>query len=285
MNIQNRSSGDLSEIETLVSRFYPYAKESLGFDQDANITFESNTENASNPLGNTAYYAPEQKHIVIFVDNRHPKDILRSLSHELVHHSQNCRGDFDNQIQMEDGYAQKNPHLREMEREAYEKGNMVFRDWTDTLDESLRRKFNTPMLNKKQIKNIVNRILECCGDVEEEDEDEPGKHSGSKEDKKFGSGAMFAQSAVMTEESIDTIVEPDDAIRMNRIKPFVMIRGKTYKWEESDGVTLKVVDDQGADQQFRLSDIEDIKVPDIQEPIEEWYRSSLYDKLLTEYSK
>ena len=56
-------------------------------------------------------------------------------------------------------------------------------------------------------------------------------------------------------------------------------------WEESDGVTLKVVDDQGADQQFRLSDIEDIKVPDIQEPIEEWYRSSLYDKLLTEYSK
>ena len=27
--------------------------------------------------------------------NRHPKDVLRSFSHELVHHAQNCRGDLD----------------------------------------------------------------------------------------------------------------------------------------------------------------------------------------------
>ena len=29
------------------------------------------------------------------------------------------------------GYAQKDKHAREMEREAYEKGNMCFRDWED----------------------------------------------------------------------------------------------------------------------------------------------------------
>jgi hypothetical protein len=29
------------------------------------------------------------------------------------------------------GYAQKDPHLRAMERQAYEKGNMLFRDWED----------------------------------------------------------------------------------------------------------------------------------------------------------
>ncbi len=29
------------------------------------------------------------------------------------------------------GYAQSNEHLREMEREAYEEGNLCFRDWED----------------------------------------------------------------------------------------------------------------------------------------------------------
>jgi hypothetical protein len=69
--------------------------------------------------------------ITVFVDNRHPKDILRSLSHELVHHGQNCRGDLNSAGAGEQGYAQKDPHLREMEREAYEVGNLCFRDWED----------------------------------------------------------------------------------------------------------------------------------------------------------
>jgi len=30
-----------------------------------------------------------------------------------------------------EGYAQNNPHLRKMEEEAYEKGNMILRDWED----------------------------------------------------------------------------------------------------------------------------------------------------------
>ena len=84
------------------------------------------------PLGKTAYYNPDKMEITLFVDKRHVKDILRSLSHELVHHTQNCRGDFNNsKIAGEQGYAQKDPHLREMEREAYELGNMCFRDWED----------------------------------------------------------------------------------------------------------------------------------------------------------
>ena len=32
-----------------------------------------------------------------------------------------------------EGYAQDDEHLREMEREAYECGNMIFRDWEDNL--------------------------------------------------------------------------------------------------------------------------------------------------------
>jgi len=55
------------------------------------------------------------------------------LSHELVHHAQNCRGEFDKTAAMGEGYAQADEHLREMEREAYEKGNLIFRDFTDGL--------------------------------------------------------------------------------------------------------------------------------------------------------
>ena len=70
---------------------------------------------------------------MLYTQGRHIKDILRSLSHELVHHHQNCRGDFDGDITTNEGYAQNDEHLREMEREAYECGNMIFRDWEDNL--------------------------------------------------------------------------------------------------------------------------------------------------------
>ena len=77
---------------------------------------------------------------------------MRSLSHELVHHAQNCRGEFDKPtVAGEQGYAQKDPHLREMEREAYELGNMCFRDWEDGYKQS------NPMLERRE--RIYYRLL------------------------------------------------------------------------------------------------------------------------------
>jgi len=35
-------------------------------------------------------------------------------------------------ITTEEGYAQTNKHLREMEKEAYTVGNMLLRDWEDS---------------------------------------------------------------------------------------------------------------------------------------------------------
>ena len=52
---------------------------------------------------------------------------MRSVSHELVHHDQNCKGKFENIGPTEEGYAQSDPYLREMEEEAYK--DMTFRDW------------------------------------------------------------------------------------------------------------------------------------------------------------
>jgi hypothetical protein len=61
---------------------------------------------------------------------RHPKDVMRSFAHEMIHHMQNCDdrlGNITTQNTNEEG------DLPEIEREAYEKGNMTFRNWTDTL--------------------------------------------------------------------------------------------------------------------------------------------------------
>jgi len=116
-----------------VDNFFPYSQKQLRFDQPVSIVFQSDEENASRMLGKTAYYDPEGMQVVLYTDNRHPKDVMRSLSHELVHHAQNCRGDFKAESGLETGYAQNDPHLRQMEREAYTKGNLIFRDFEDLI--------------------------------------------------------------------------------------------------------------------------------------------------------
>ena len=130
----NDVSGQCGEAVDYAGKFLPYAHKKLGFNKPVGVNFVSDPENAKNPLGNTAYYDPNKMEITIFVDKRHVKDILRSLSHELVHHTQNCRGEFDKQVDTSAGYAQKDPHMRKMEAEAYLLGNgFLFRDWEDHL--------------------------------------------------------------------------------------------------------------------------------------------------------
>ena len=132
MEIVDLSNGVVMEdLKKLIREYYKYAKESMGFDKPVRIVLRHNESNAAKILGRTGEYDPYKKKIVIYVTSRHPKDILRSFSHELVHHAQNCRGDFENASMREQGYAQKDKHLREMEREAYEMGNLCFRDWED----------------------------------------------------------------------------------------------------------------------------------------------------------
>lgn len=132
MKVNNHTDLDLTELEQQVDRFYPYSKQQLGFDQDPqSINFISDPDNATDMLGKTAFYDPESFSITIYADNRHPKDMMRSLSHELVHHAQNCRGEFDNEMDLGEGYAQEDEHMRNMEKEAYSLGNIVFRDWED----------------------------------------------------------------------------------------------------------------------------------------------------------
>ena len=124
-------------IKPLINQFMPFAKKRMGFAKPPRLFLRSDVSNADNPLGKTAYYDPNEQKVVLYITGRHPKDVMRSLSHELVHHTQNLRGDFDNVQAMGDGYAQNDAHLREMEREAYEMGNLCFRDWEDSIKHTI----------------------------------------------------------------------------------------------------------------------------------------------------
>jgi len=123
----------------LIKKFLPYAQEKMGFEDPPTLFLRSDAQNAVNPLGKTAFYDPAAKSITLYITNRHPKDVMRSFSHELVHHTQNCNGKFDNVNggEMGEGYAQNDDHLREMEREAYEMGNLCFRDWEDSIKNTI----------------------------------------------------------------------------------------------------------------------------------------------------
>ena len=88
-------------------------------------------ENGAMTLGRTAFYDPSELKIVLFITGRHPKDILRSFAHELIHHVQNERDDLNLGDSSDPQYAQKDDHLRKMEMEAYLKGNMLMRDFED----------------------------------------------------------------------------------------------------------------------------------------------------------
>lgn len=133
LNIKNSTKLKLKELEDLLNQLYLHIRNKSELKQEPTVEFVSDLTNSQNPLGKTAYYDPEQSHIVLYVDNRHPKDILRSFSHELVHHMQNMRGDLKGKTSLRSGYAQEDGHLRKMEQEAYLDGNMNFRDWEDGL--------------------------------------------------------------------------------------------------------------------------------------------------------
>jgi hypothetical protein len=92
------------------------------------IKIKRDLAEASSVFGRTAYYSPDLKEVVLYVEGRHPKDVLRSFTHEMVHHIQNVEGRLKN-------YGTTNTNeddeLVEIEKEAYTLGNITFRNWED----------------------------------------------------------------------------------------------------------------------------------------------------------
>ena len=167
-DIQNNSDMHMDDLAPLIDDLANAIQQKVGFKSMPAITLQDDKDNADVFLGKTAYYDPQNKVITVYVTGRHPKDILRSIAHEFIHHGQNLRGEFDDVGAMGEGYAQNDQHLRNMEKEAYLQGNMCFRDWEDgykrQMMESIHRQNSFKRRNKtmkihKWKNNELNKLL------------------------------------------------------------------------------------------------------------------------------
>ena len=102
-------------------------KQGLNVTPAPRIEFVEDEENAKVTLGRTAYYDPNNKVITLYVTRRHPKDVLRSFAHEMIHHMQNLEGRLENMSGTTN--VNEDNYLANIEREAYDNGNMIFRSW------------------------------------------------------------------------------------------------------------------------------------------------------------
>ena len=91
----------------LVDNFLDFVTKELGLDQPFSVYFIDDKKNAKDALGKTAMYNPGTKSVYVYATNRHPKDILRSVAHELMHHKQHCDGHLQN-MSLEDEEMQAN---------------------------------------------------------------------------------------------------------------------------------------------------------------------------------
>ena len=154
--------GDLESYITSLSDYM--SNQDLNIQPYPSLEFiDSDEENAGNIFGKTAYYMPSDKKIVLYTLGRHPKDILRSFAHEMIHHHQNLNGTLGN---IQTTNTNEDDELDIIEREAYEQGNIMFRNWTDSLTDSLNENLNEDLTlspfdydqdgNESRIKRDIN---------------------------------------------------------------------------------------------------------------------------------
>jgi cytidyltransferase-like protein len=129
------------------------------------IIIKNDLENANNVLGRTAHYDPNNCSITLFTLNRHPKDILRSYAHEMIHRIQDNEGRLNN---INTTNTNEDGNLEELEKEAYLNGNMTFRNWEDSLKNSKPvnevyfldvEKFNYPRTIHEDLWHTLNEII------------------------------------------------------------------------------------------------------------------------------
>ena len=132
-------------IKFWAKKINDYAHEQgLAIDPLPNLVLVGNDSQANNkddlliPTGN---YAPSIQQITLFIDNRHLKDIIRSYCHELIHHAQNIdNSDYIRRIFSCPENVIDSPMLEEIEGEAYLKGNLLFRKFTEQFKKQIKNK-------------------------------------------------------------------------------------------------------------------------------------------------
>ena len=128
-------------------------------DQKMNITplpevkIRYDENQANDFFGKTAYYNPNNKEVVLYVMGRHPKDVCRSFSHEMIHHMQNMEGRLGD---IHTTNTNEDDRLQELEKEAYLKGNITFRNWEDGIKNGVKK--GEQVMAEGRYDTISNRV-------------------------------------------------------------------------------------------------------------------------------
>ena len=143
-----------------VGDFVNFCQKEMGFWKKPKVLFIKDENNAKNTFGRTAHYDPVNMEISLYVVGRHPKDILRSLGHELVHHKQNEDGRIPLDKLAGEGYAQESSEMELLEREAMQEGQWALRKYEDLYKKGVNKPMQAENKLKKMIKKaILQRIL------------------------------------------------------------------------------------------------------------------------------
>ena len=283
LRIRNNTDRDLTEINQLVSDFYPYAQERFGFNTAPTLTLQSDPANAADPMGKTGAYNPDTQEITVYVDQRHPKDILRSFSHELVHHAQNCRGEFANEVPTSEGYAQTSEHLREMEKEAYLQGQLCLRDYGDNKMNERTEKVIREAINKS-IKRILQERttppVDPTATYVRADDVEITEDSGREE------GKHYKRNEWKDEDHIKAIQHHLDALKDDEHYDRDHVHEDSGE-EESEHERENVEDDEEHIDALD-KDIEDDEKhiqPEAEIPLKEWKRKTVNQLLMEKWCK
>jgi len=124
---------DNSNLKQKIASLYSYLNNHLGIKEVPKVILTKSKKNADKEeLGFTGNYDSSTKTIKLFVTDRSNSDILRSFSHEMIHHWQNEHGTLTQPSgNTSDHYAQEDPSLRKREYEAFLYGSILFRDFQD----------------------------------------------------------------------------------------------------------------------------------------------------------
>ena len=155
--IVNNAGIDLRDMEQHIHGMYKHFDKQIGFNKPPVMVFDSDPGNATKTLGKTAYYDPQTFEVHVYVDGRHPKDMLRSIAHELIHHQQNLEGRLDVGGYHGEGYYLKNKGLQKLEQEAMLEGNKLLREYEDQLKLKKENKMSTKDWKNKELFENLNK--------------------------------------------------------------------------------------------------------------------------------
>jgi hypothetical protein len=131
INVQDKTSNSEFNYTPILASLVEFMiNKGMGVTPLPEIKLKQDLKESLNFFGRTAYYDPSNMEIVLYTQGRHPKDVVRSFAHEMIHHIQNLEGRLQG---ITTNNTAEDGHLQEIEKEAYLEGNITFRQWEDTI--------------------------------------------------------------------------------------------------------------------------------------------------------